>query len=172
MMSLPANLNPTVFLISLILVAGFISRRLRKPRHELPLPPGPKKSPIIGNLAPVVGVSPMESRLRYIIHVDAFGTSIMIVVLESINAVRELFDRHSSIYSDRIHAIWWAFSLGLITADSWYTREKWRAHRKMMHESFNINAAKQFQTQEVNASHALLCSLLMDPSDVMAHFRQ
>ncbi|KAF7296376.1 Cytochrome P450 [Mycena chlorophos] len=171
-MSLP------VLLVSLTVAAGFVFKRLRKPRHQLPLPPGPKKLPIIGNLLDI----PNERQwLAYhqwsqdydsdIIHVDACGTSI--VVVESVEAVRELFDRRSSIYSDRMHLpmvvdlMGWDWSMAFMPYG-----ERWRAHRKTMHDSFNVIAVKQFQSQEVHASNELLRSLLLDPNDVVAHFRQ
>ncbi|KAJ7230253.1 cytochrome P450 [Mycena pura] len=118
-------------------VLVYCALRWKRNRTRLPLPPGPKKLPLVGNLFDMPPDRQWESYHRWsqefdsdIIHLDVAGTSI--VVLSSMEAARELFERRSSLYSDR------------------------RAHRKMIHEAFNVGAAKQFRPQERAAAHALL----------------
>ncbi|KAJ7708648.1 cytochrome P450 [Mycena rosella] len=154
----------------LALIILFYGTRWKRNRSRLPLPPGPKKLPIIGNLFDLPSERQWEAYHEWskeynsdIIHVDAAGTSI--VVLSSMEAVRNLFDKRSALYSDRVwltmlvELMGWDFSIGE------------RAHRKLFHEAFNVNAVKQFHPQERVAAHRLLRRILNDPKDIMQHFR-
>ncbi|KAJ7065510.1 cytochrome P450 [Mycena amicta] len=171
----PATTNSLLLLAFLAVLA--VIRRLSKRRSVLPLPPGPKKLPIVGNLFDMPAERQWEAYHQWsqeynsdIIHLDVAGTSI--IVLDSVAAVRELFERRSSIYSDRgrfpmlVELMGWHGSLAFMKYG-----DLWRAHRKMMHDSFNVTAAKQFRPQETAAAHELLRNLLRDPDNVMPHFR-
>ncbi|KAJ7483512.1 cytochrome P450 [Mycena latifolia] len=146
--------------------------RWNRNRSQLPLPPGPKKLPLLGNLFDMPLDHMWETYRNWskefdsdIIHLDVAGTSI--VVLSSVEAVRDLFEKRSSLYSDRprlpmlVELMGWDFGMG----------DRWRAHRKLFHEAFNATAVKQFQPQERAAAHDLLRRILKDPKDVMHHFR-
>ncbi|KAJ7438060.1 cytochrome P450 [Mycena latifolia] len=138
--------------------------RANRNRSRLPLPPGPKKLPLLGNLFDMPLDRMWETYRNWskefdsdIIHLDVAGTSI--VVLSSVEAVHDLFEKRSSSYSDRprlpmlVELMGWDFAMG----------DRWRAHRKI--------AVKQFQPQERAAAHDLLRRILKDPKDVMHHFR-
>ncbi|KAF7372980.1 Cytochrome P450 [Mycena sanguinolenta] len=80
--------------------------RWNRNRSRLPLPPGPRKLPLIGNAFEIPTERQGETFLKWskqfksdIIHLNAAGTSI--VVLSSMEAVRELFEKRSTLYSDR-----------------------------------------------------------------------
>ncbi|KAJ7814516.1 hypothetical protein B0H14DRAFT_2522208, partial [Mycena olivaceomarginata] len=60
----------------------------------------------------------------------------------------------------------WDFGIGFMKYG-----DRWRAHRRILHEAFNIAAVKQFQPQELAATHRLLLRILQDPRDIMDHFR-
>ncbi|KAJ7052152.1 cytochrome P450 [Mycena amicta] len=165
---------------SILLLGSFIAvyavaRWLSKRRSTLPLPPGPKKLPIVGNLFDMPAERQWEAYHHWsqeydsdIIHLDIAGTSI--IVLESVEAVHELFERRSSIYSDKprlpmlVELMGWHWLIGSLPIQ--------RAHRKLMHESFNVTAIKQFFPQETLAAHELLRNLVHDPQDVMSQFRR
>ncbi|KAJ6467947.1 cytochrome P450 [Mycena vitilis] len=82
-------------------------------------------------------------------------------------AAKELLDRRSLIYSDRAQSpmlnelMGWDFGMG----------ERWRAHRKLLHEAFNIGAVQQFRPQKLAATHELLRRILCNPHNLMDHFR-
>ncbi|KAJ6580679.1 cytochrome P450 [Mycena capillaripes] len=150
--------------------------RWKRNRSKLPLPPGPKQLPLVGNLFDIPSERQWETYLEWskqldsdIIYLNAVGTSI--VVLSSMDAVTELLERRSSLYSDRptlpmLMLMGWDFGIGFMKYG-----DRWRSHRKLLHEAFNIAAIKQFRPQVQAATHELLRRMVRDPRDVMEHFR-
>ncbi|KAK7031931.1 cytochrome P450 [Favolaschia claudopus] len=169
-------------LVVLILTGAALLLTLRKRRRPslLPLPPGPKRLPLVGHLFTLPLEKQWETYAGWskqlgsdIIHLDIAGSSI--VVLSSTEAVKELFERRSSLYSDRPESpmrqlMSWGFSVGFMKYG-----ERWRAHRKLLHDAFNTSANKQFHAQERAAAQVLLRRILQDPHsrccNVMKHFR-
>ncbi|KAJ7251706.1 hypothetical protein C8J57DRAFT_1238530 [Mycena rebaudengoi] len=89
---------------------------------------------------PMGGLSPLGKELNSdIIHLDAAGTSI--VVLSSMEAIGDLFEQRSSLYSDRPYGMGFLFS---------------RLRRILFHGAFNHVAAKQYHPQETAAVHEVL----------------
>ncbi|KAJ7483509.1 cytochrome P450 [Mycena latifolia] len=155
----------------------FCGLRWKRKRSRLPLPPGPKKLPLVGNLLAMPAERQWKAYQEWskefnsdIIHVDVAGTSI--VVLSSMEAVRELFDKRSSLYSDRprlpmiVELMGWDWAIGFMKYG-----DGWRSHRKVFHEAFNVGAVRQFQPQERAATYELLRRMLRDPKNTMLHFR-
>ncbi|KAJ6566447.1 cytochrome P450 [Mycena capillaripes] len=146
-------------------------------RSKLPLPPGPKKLPILGNLFDIPSELQWEVYFRWsrefnsdIIHLNAAGTSI--VVLSSAEAIRDLLERRSSLYSDRPHGTMLDELMGWSEFVAFMDHgEPWRARRKLFHETFNVGAANQFYPQLRAATHSLLRSILRDPQNLMGHLR-
>ncbi|KAJ6579966.1 cytochrome P450 [Mycena vulgaris] len=154
----------------------FYGMRWKRNRSRLPLPPGPPKLLLVGNLFDMPSERQWVTYFKWskefnsdIIHVDAGGKSI--VVLSSMEAIRDLFDRRSSLYSDRPRLpmlnelMGWDFAIGLKKYG-----DDWRSHRKIFHEAFNVAATKNYHPQERAGAHGLLRGLLEDPHDVMGHF--
>ncbi|KAF8210798.1 cytochrome P450 [Mycena galopus ATCC 62051] len=166
--------NTTLALATFLILLGGL--RWKRSRSRLPLPPGPKKLPLVGNLFDIPTERQWETYAKWseqfnsdIIHLNAMGTSI--VVLSSLEAVKELFEKRSSLYSDRprlpmIELMGWDFGIGFMKYG-----DRWRAHRRLLHEAFNVGAVKQFQPQELAATHKLLRGILQNPHDIMEHFR-
>jgi hypothetical protein len=78
-------------------------------RRSLPLPPGPKPLPIIGNLFDIpkskvwLTYNAWNERYGDVVYVEALGQKI--VILSSATAVSDLMEHRSSIYSDRPNLI-------------------------------------------------------------------
>ncbi|KAJ7251364.1 hypothetical protein C8J57DRAFT_673553 [Mycena rebaudengoi] len=82
----------------------------RRRSSHLPLPPGPKKLPLVGNLFGLPSKFEWETYAKWskelgsdIIHLSVAGKSI--IILSSVDAVFDLLDQRSAIYSDRPRSI-------------------------------------------------------------------
>ncbi|KAF8258557.1 cytochrome P450 [Lactarius quietus] len=94
-----------------------------------------------------------------VVHVDVLGTHMVIV--NSTKAAKELFDRRSSIYSDRPALV----ALNRILGMDWATGfvpygARWRNLRRGFHAHFNPAASKAYHPLEQRAVHRLLRNLL------------
>ncbi|KAA1478838.1 hypothetical protein DENSPDRAFT_756420, partial [Dentipellis sp. KUC8613] len=118
----------------------------------LPLPPGPKRKPVIGNLLDMPKdhevASMLMMRTRYgmadsdILHVDVFGT--YIVIVNSAKIANELFEKRSLLYSDSVTltqhcSLKLEWVLGVVPYG-----QKWRDVRKAFHEHYHPTATLQY----------------------------
>ncbi|KAJ7146857.1 cytochrome P450 [Mycena epipterygia] len=147
-------------------------------RSRLPLPPGPRKMPIVGNifdLPPGFEWKTYKDWSRQynsdIIQLDLAGTSV--IVLSSLEATADLLEKRSSIYSDRpslpmfLDVMEWTFNLGLMKYG-----ESWRTHRRLFSQGFNVINSQNFCPKELAATHGLLRRLLDTPDAFRDHLRQ
>ncbi|KAJ7722333.1 cytochrome P450 [Mycena metata] len=156
-----------------VIVQYFSTRRMRS---KFPLPPGPRKLPIVGNLfnkpqAPeyeaYVELGRKLSRFRY----NLAGQSV--VNLLSSTVTDDLLEKRSALYSDRpslpmyTDVIGWDFNFGFFKYG-----EKWRAHRRLFSEKFNSAGSRQFRPQQLTVARKMLHGLLATPDDFIAHLRQ
>ncbi|KAF8219321.1 cytochrome P450 [Tricholoma matsutake] len=155
----------------------YFKRRSDESIDRLPLPPGPKKLPLIGNLLDMPSTFEWVTYHKWckefdsdIIHLNVAGTSL--VVLDTSEATTELLERRSSIYSDRARMpmlnelMGWNFNFGFMRYGKYL-----RQHRRVMHQSFHPTAAMQFRPLELKAVHGLLRRMLEDPDNLMGHLR-
>ncbi|KAJ6466568.1 cytochrome P450 [Mycena vitilis] len=170
-----SNYLPSVVL-PLILLAGAWLANKYKPTTQLPFPPGPKPSFIIGNLRDL----PREQQwltftewgkhfLGDIVHASAFGDHVVIV--SSLKVAADLFEKRARIYSDRpaiamLPLMGWDFNFGLMPYG-----EKWRQYRRLFHQHFRQDAALEFRPIQLRKIHDSLCSLLNTPKDFSAHMK-
>ncbi|KAF7373039.1 Cytochrome P450 [Mycena sanguinolenta] len=112
-------------LAAVIVLIILCALRWNRNRSRLPLPPGPRKLPLIGNLFDMPTERQWETFLKWnkqfksdVIHLNAAGTSI--IVLSSMEAVKELFEKRSTLYSDRprlpmlVELMGWDFAISLM----------------------------------------------------------
>jgi len=91
-----------VYLFGFFVALLFIRKKLRVP---LPLPPGPRGYPIIGNVYDIPHEYAWHTYAEWakkygdIMYFNVLGTST--IVLNSLKATMELLDKRSSNYSDR-----------------------------------------------------------------------
>ncbi|KAF9645995.1 cytochrome P450 [Thelephora ganbajun] len=141
-------------------------------KRELPYPPGPKGYPVIGNVLDIPrNVSPWEG---FASMAQKYGTDVLrlnllgmnIIVLSSEEAISNLVDQKSAIYSDRpnmpmmrlMGLMDWALSLLPYG-------EKWRSYRKLFHEILNVRTAENFDSHQYKRTHSFLWRLLNSPEN-------
>ncbi|KAI0259752.1 cytochrome P450 [Gloeopeniophorella convolvens] len=150
---------------------------IRARGRRLSYPPGPRRLPIIGNLLDMPSREEWVVYKRWsddfgsdVVHVDVLGSHI--IILNSMEATKQLLERRSSIYSDRpplvalLEFLGMTYNIGLLP----YGRH-WRYLRSKFHINFHPAAAKEYEPLEQRATHRLLRSLLAKPGDFPQHLR-
>ncbi|KAH9929328.1 cytochrome P450 [Fomitopsis serialis] len=167
----------------LLFIVAFVAAALAT-RKKRPLPPGPRGIPLLGN---IYDVPRGREWLAYqnwsreydsdIIYLNLAGTPV--VVVNSIDAAYELFERRSSLYSDR-----YLHLLCVRDLDSLHSRvgcdwhfvfmgygDRWRERRRVFHQHFHPAAALQHRPRALKGARVLLNRLLDTPDDFMGHLR-
>ncbi|KAJ6570089.1 cytochrome P450 [Mycena vulgaris] len=164
--------SPAIF-CGLLVIA--ISAVYFKRASTLPLPPGPKKLPLVGNLFDLPSHTEWETYQRWsresnsdIIHINAAGTSI--VVISSVEVAEDLLNKRSGIYSDRPRSTMFN---ELIGGDYMFAFKRygdtWRAHRRLFHQEFQPAVAMHFHGQELQQAHNLIRRMMDSPEDFAQH---
>ncbi|KAI0753237.1 hypothetical protein C8Q80DRAFT_1335218, partial [Daedaleopsis nitida] len=104
------NETPQLYYLTLIFLAVIIWQYRRSSYNTLPLPPGPRPLPIIGNLLDVPSGDALEeayydlsAAYGEIVYLDAFGQPM--VVLGTLQAAIDLLEKRSANYSDRLFSV-------------------------------------------------------------------
>ncbi|KAJ7142219.1 cytochrome P450 [Mycena epipterygia] len=149
-------------------------------RSKLPLPPGPTKMPIVGNIFDLPPAFQWETYKDWsrqynsdIIQLDLAGKSV--IVLSSLKTTDELLEKRSSIYSGRsplpmfMDLMEWTWDLPIMPyGNAWSPR----AHRRLFNQEFNSRASRNFRPKELAATHGLLRRLVHTPEAFRDHIRR
>ncbi|KIJ57253.1 hypothetical protein M422DRAFT_149956 [Sphaerobolus stellatus SS14] len=166
------TLSSSYIFYTWILAGVFFAYYLLKDRHKLPLPPGPKSLPLIGN---AFDLPSSHEYLKYadwgnkygdVVHVTALGKHI--IILNSIKACVDLLEQRSAIYSDRpslpmIHEptlmdAGWSFPAMRYS-------KRWKRHRRLFTHHLNPTAITQvFSERQMSAARMLLRLLVSNPN--------
>ncbi|PPQ77931.1 hypothetical protein CVT25_015406 [Psilocybe cyanescens] len=140
-------------------------------------PPGPRPKPFIGNIFdfPVAQYPQafVEWEKKYnspILHAEVFGSHIL--VINSLDDAIALFERpeRARIYSDRpIMTVNELMGWDTINVALMPYGEVWRRHRKVCHQNFNIQAARQYELVQTKKVRELLRNLLYTPEQFDNH---
>ncbi|KAG2117754.1 cytochrome P450 [Suillus clintonianus] len=162
-----------IYIPAIICLFLAIYRVRRKGSSNLSLPPGPKGLPVLGNLLDLNGSQPWVSFTQWastrgnIIYCKLFGRQI--IVLQSQEVAKALLDHRSSIYSDRppistMKAIGSEFN----SAQLRYSDE-WRLHRRIFHQSFRSEAAKDYLPIQLRKARQMLQGIIETPDRYQRH---
>ncbi|KAI0631045.1 O-methylsterigmatocystin oxidoreductase [Trametes polyzona] len=172
--SLTAPKPPTIVLVlALVLAAVIWGRKDSKGRRSsLPLPPGPRPLPVIGNLfdMPTKRLAPTLRELgdKYgdIVYLDMLGQPI--IVINSYDAAIGLLEGRSTNTSDRQQIV-----MAELTGFLWefaiqgYTQE-WRVRRRTFHGFFQPGVLAQYYPVHLRECRLFLHRLLATPKDFIS----
>ncbi|KAF8993007.1 cytochrome P450 [Cyathus striatus] len=150
-----------------IIVYLYTSRRNGK---SIPLPPGPRKLPLVGNIFDIPSIAPWKTYAKWsklyksdVLHLQAAGSSL--IILNSYEAAKELLEKRSAIYSSRPHSVMLTelsgcgFQFSLMP----YTDE-WRARRTLFQRHLHPTNTEIYQPR----TRAYVQSMLKKDSMTMS----
>ncbi|KAL1725532.1 cytochrome P450 [Schizophyllum commune] len=160
-----------LFISPILLAMVMIVVGLRRRKRYLPLPPGPKGLPLIGNFFDMPTMYEWEKYMEWakqydtdILYLNVAGKSI--VVLDTYEACNELLEKRSRYYSSRppfpmaIDLMGMDFNFSFIPYG-----DKWRARRRLFHSVFHESASARFRPLEKKVAHRFLRSMLSAGED-------
>ncbi|KAJ2928446.1 hypothetical protein H1R20_g8642, partial [Candolleomyces eurysporus] len=149
-------------------------------RSNLPLPPGPKGAPLVGNLFQIPREEGWKKYHEWckeyntdLLYLNLAGTDF--VVLDTSKAATDLLENRSSLYSGRAYMpmveelMGWDFNFGIMT----YVHAIRRKHRQVAHHSLHPVAIKEYWPQMIRSTRTFLKRLLDDPDplNIILHLR-
>ncbi|KAI1616059.1 putative cytochrome P450 oxidoreductase [Exophiala viscosa] len=166
--------------LTLLLVVGAVSllvRVLRLGRRPANYPPGPPTVPILGNIHLMPTHDAHKQFQKWAeeygpVYSLILGTKTLIV-LSSAEAVKDLLDKRSAIYSDRpeMYIGQDLGSGGLRLLMMGYT-PTWRSIRKLVHGLLNVTAATRYLPYQMLENRQMLYEILQKPDDIQHHIRR
>ncbi|OLN88226.1 O-methylsterigmatocystin oxidoreductase 1 [Colletotrichum chlorophyti] len=141
--------------------------RRRSPWGHPPLPPGPPGEFLLGHLRVVPKERTAETYAEWakkyksdVIHVKPLGQSI--VVLNSVEAAKDLLDRRGANYCDRprftlFEVMGWGKTLTFLPFGP-----RWLMHRKLLQTTFSNSNVRQWHTLQVTEARKSVQSIIKD----------
>ncbi|TEB29702.1 O-methylsterigmatocystin oxidoreductase [Coprinellus micaceus] len=163
-------------LLAALVVIAVVAPKKRNPRG-LPLPPGPKGLPIIGNTLqiPDFAKHPWEvyaalcKEYGDMVYLTAMGQGIL--VLSSLPRAVELLDKRAAVYSSRpsipaLDLIEQDWSFGTMSYGN-----TWKAYRRAFHQQMNRNVVSRYHPIMIEERDGFLRKLKECPTDFPEHLR-
>ncbi|KAK0497941.1 cytochrome P450 [Armillaria luteobubalina] len=163
--------NASIFLAFVYALYKLVFRSYRR------LPPGPAGLPLIGNVYDIPGkfdwITYMEMSRKYdssLISLHFMGSRVVIV--NTHEAARDLFERRSLIYSDRpnfpmlVDLMGFGWNTGLIPYGN-----RWKEHRKIFRQEMEGYSSAAYHHREIHEARLLLRRLLDDPENYRKNIR-
>ncbi|KAI0655730.1 cytochrome P450 [Cubamyces menziesii] len=172
---MPSIISPLLswWLLGGVVVLAAVVKTWRRDRRKLP--PGPRGIPLLGNVLQTPATSPERAFADWakiygdVIYVRLFRTPM--VVLNSIEAARDLLDKRSSIYSDRPRMVLLAELLGQgATLPVLRYGERLRKQRRWLQEGVgNKVKLRSYQHIQLREVKKLLRNLSQTPEHFVEH---
>ncbi|EPT04818.1 hypothetical protein FOMPIDRAFT_1112479 [Fomitopsis schrenkii] len=155
----------------------FVWAHLNKPRRSLPLPPGPKPLPLVGN---ITNLTSRELWLRTkdwarqygdMTYLHVFGQGLLF--LNNYEGAVELLEKRGAIYSDKPGLVMAGDLCGCENMVA-FTRygDKSRRQRRLMNMALGVNSVKQYSPLLESDAHDLLKRLLQNPADYVDNLKR
>ncbi|KAJ3774224.1 cytochrome P450 [Lentinula raphanica] len=160
--------------------------RKQRAKHNLPLPPGPRKLPLLGNSLDMPSAFQWLTFSRWakqfnsdVLHLEVAGGDY--IILNSYEAITDLLDKRSGIYSSR-YILLLSTEVGDHLLDG--TGRIWdrdfllmpygedlKAHRKLLQQEFHPTNTALHQPHEKRELVAFLNNLIEKPDEWLKHLR-
>ncbi|KAF1837103.1 cytochrome P450 [Decorospora gaudefroyi] len=165
-----------VFALCTALVAVAVYRLSRVGHRPAGYPPGPPTLPLIGNLHLMPAEKPHLQFQKWAeeygpVYSLILGTKVM-VVLSSDQAIKDLLDKRSGIYSSRPDMYLGQVVSGGLRMLLMKYGETWRMLRKLVHNNLNIKAARTYVPYQDLENKAMLVGFLESPDLFIDHIRR
>jgi cytochrome P450 len=158
-----------------LILTGIIPRL--SPKKRLPLPPGPPAERLLGHLRVIPSEHPEYAYTQWgkeydsdILHFSMLGRSI--IVLNSVQAARDLMDKRGVNYADRprfvlFEVMGWGVTLTFLR---WSPRFK--LHRKLLQQSFTQTACKTYRPIQIEEARRAARAIFKSPQNWEMLLRQ
>ncbi|KAF7762119.1 hypothetical protein Agabi119p4_8712 [Agaricus bisporus var. burnettii] len=168
----------TLLDVGFLFVGLVIVRHLNRRKDTVPLPPGPKKRFLLGNLLDMptskewTTFAAWGGKWGNMVSVSVFGQQM--IILNSAKTASDLLDKKGSIYSDRPRMemggelVGWKNTLVLVGYG-----ERFRNYRRLFHQLIGSHdSMSQFNHVEEIETHKFLKRLLCSPQNLAEHVRR
>ncbi|KAJ3854256.1 cytochrome P450 [Lentinula lateritia] len=150
---------------------------LRNRAQRLPLPPGPKGYPLIGNALSLPSERPWltycqwSKRFGDVIHLSALGQSI--IILNSARSIYDLLERRSALYSDRPSTVMASELVGYEDSPAFISNgPRHRTFRRLFSEVLNPRRVEEWRPLQEQKIQILVRGLTETPAAFRAHIRR
>ncbi|KLO17594.1 cytochrome P450 [Schizopora paradoxa] len=167
------NINLVSALAALVVCAASLWRSLSR-RRSLPLPPGPRPLPILGNVLDWPTMSPWIKFAEWskvhgdIVHIQLMGDHV--VVINSAEAAAQILNR--AIYSDRPRFVMAGEIMGYVRSMAlapWGNH--WKSMRRLTQHGFSKSSVQKFLPNHEDGARRFVRSLLEKPSKYLETLR-